>query len=166
MLPGKTFNVTIIDDDPLMREMLSDYFTSRFPGSTVNAFTTGEDALAANLDGQQLILLDYHLSVNKKESMNGLQVLRQLNSRYNGLPVIVFSGQDNPEIAAATVQYGAWDYIIKNDNAFNRLGVEVTKLMDRAVLINETAARSKMVRLSILLAAVLFIWLLATKFTG
>jgi DNA-binding NarL/FixJ family response regulator len=63
MLTDKKYNVAIIDDDQLMRELLTDYLTSRFSGTVVSHYKTGEEALSENLKGQHLVLLDFHLSV-------------------------------------------------------------------------------------------------------
>jgi response regulator of citrate/malate metabolism len=87
--------------------------------------------LSENLKGQHLVLLDFHLSSNSQQGKNGLQVLKELCSTYIDLPVIVLSAQDNREIAMNIVKNGAWDYIIKNELAFDRLGIEVAKLIDR-----------------------------------
>lgn len=164
MNSGQKFNVAIIDDDTFMHEMIGDYFRTHFSNAQLSNYTTGEEALQADLNLMQLILLDYNLSSKDKDSANGLKVLQQINARYNHIPVIVLSAQENPEIAANTVRLGAWDYIIKNEQSFNRLGMEVGKIMDRAVMINETAARSKLVNMAVIVAALIFGGFLVAKF--
>jgi DNA-binding NarL/FixJ family response regulator len=161
---SNTFHVSVIDDDPMMREMIIDYFQNGFEEAVVNGFSTGEEALQSDLKNHSLIVLDYSLAAGNGTNMNGLQVLKKLNEFNPALPVIVLSGQDNPEIAASTLKNGAWDYIIKNENTFSRLGITVRKLIARGLIINETTARGKMVNLSILVATVLFLSLLMKRF--
>ncbi|MBK9319010.1 MAG: response regulator [Bacteroidetes bacterium] len=164
MLTDKKYNVAIIDDDQLMHELLTDYLTSRFSGTVVTHYKTGEEALSENLKGQHLVLLDFHLSSNNHQGKNGLQVLKELCSTYIDLPVIVLSAQDNREIAMNIVKNGAWDYIIKNELAFDRLGIEVAKLMDRSDFESQHSDRVKFVRFSLVMATVLFFLLLSSKF--
>ena len=45
------------------------------------------------------------------------------------MPVVFISGQDKPEIAISTMKYGAWDYIIKNDQVFNRLDITLNQIV-------------------------------------
>lgn len=163
MPENTTFNVALIDDDLTMREMLKDYFSMHFSFSKVRGFDSGEEVLNADLNSYDLILLDYHLSSAASNKLNGLQVLKQLNQVYPGKPVIVLSGQENPEVAANTVKYGAHDYIIKNEDTFNRLGKVVNELLQRNTLKNELSNRRKWVNVALFIATTIFIVLLAMK---
>ena len=156
--------MAIIDDDPLMREMLTDYLTTHFSGIVVTQYKSGEEALSDNLKVQHLVLLDFHLSSNNHQGKNGLQVLKELGSTYIDLPVIVLSVQENREIAMNSIKDGAWDYIIKNELAFDRLGIEVAKLMDRSEFESKHSDRVKFVRFSLVMVTVLFFLILFSKF--
>src|SRR4051812_32504182 len=121
MYTNRIIHVTLIDDDAQMREMLKDFFTSKFPASVIQTYQTGEDAIAKITAPQDLIVLDYHLDSVDASAMNGLQVLKKLKEKFADVPVIFLSGQEKAEIAANTMKYGAWDYVVKNESAFHRL---------------------------------------------
>jgi len=129
MYTNRPFKVCLIDDDPQMREMLNDFFTSKYAASQVSIFTSGEEALKKIITEPSLIVLDYHLDSIDATAMNGLQVLKQLKDRFPNVPVIFLSGQEKAEVAANTMKYGAWDYIVKNENAFNRLEILINNIL-------------------------------------
>ena len=129
MYTNRPLKVCIIDDDSQMMEMLKDFFTSKYVASQVVAYTTGEEALKNIVTEPNLIVLDYHLDSMDATAMNGLQVLKQFKDRFPNVPVIFLSGQEKAEVAANTMKYGAWDYIVKNENAFNRLEILINNIL-------------------------------------
>jgi DNA-binding NtrC family response regulator len=50
--------------------------------------------------------------------MDGMHVLRKIKESLPDAIVLILSGQDKMEVAIDTIKNGAYDYIIKNDNAF------------------------------------------------
>lgn len=121
--------IAAIDDDPVMCEMIGDNVRSKFPGAEVTTFSTGEDALAALGMPPDLVILDYQLDSIKADAMNGIQVLTKLKERFPMTPVIFLSSQDRMEVATNTIKYGARDYIIKNETAFQKLELAINSLV-------------------------------------
>src|SRR3954470_7931746 len=128
MYTNRTISFALIDDDTQMREMLKDFFSGKFPSSTIQSFSTGEDALQQIATAPDLIVLDYHLDTENATAMNGLQVLKKIKERFPDAPVIFLSGQEKAEIAANTMKYGAWDYVVKNESAFHRLEILIKNI--------------------------------------
>src|SRR5436190_23935051 len=106
-----------------MTVMQKDFLKKKFPGSVVTAFNSGETALQGIYFEPDIIILDYHLDSINAEAMNGLQVLKKLKDHFPHVPVIFLSSQEKSEVAANTMKYGAYDYIVKNENAFHRLEI-------------------------------------------
>ena len=129
MYADRTLKITIIEDDSQMREMIKDFFLSKYPLSDVSTFATGEEAFNKMTTLQDLIILDYNLDSVDPAAMNGLQVLKRLKEKYPNLPVIILSGLEKTEVAANTMKYGAWDYIIKNESAFLRLEIHMANIL-------------------------------------
>lgn len=121
MYTTQNIKITLIDDDPNMSEMLRDFFKDKFPSSNLTSFGSGEKALEAMYESPDLIVLDYHLDSVDAAAMNGMQVLKKIKERFPDVPVIFLSGQEKAEVAANTMKYGAYDYVVKNENAFHRL---------------------------------------------
>lgn len=129
MYTNRELKICIIDDDAQMLEMLKDFFEGKYPAAVISAFKTGEESLSSIIVQPDLIVLDYHLDSIDAMAMNGLQVLKKIKERFPNVPVIFLSGQEKAEVAANTMKYGAWDYIVKNENAFNRLEIHINNIL-------------------------------------
>jgi len=134
MYTSRNFKVILIDDDQQMAEMLKDFFKDKFPSSDISMFHTGEKALEGIFTDPDLIVLDYHLDSMDPNAMNGIQVLKKLRDRFADIPVIFLSGQERAEVAANTMKYGAYDYVVKNENAFHRLEILTKNILGSAEL--------------------------------
>ena len=82
----------------------------------VVCFTSGEDCLEELYLKPDIIIQDYIL-----QGINGLSVLQRTKKILPDTEFIFLSGKENIDIAINTMKYGAFDYIIKNDLAFQRL---------------------------------------------
>ena len=102
---GRLANISLIDDDPQMREMLKDFFRDNYPLSITNSYSTGEEALKNMIEEPDLIILDYHLDSVSNLAMNGLQVLMKLKEKFPMVPIIFLSGQEKTEVAANTMKF-------------------------------------------------------------
>lgn len=99
--------ILLVDDEPLIREAVSDLLRSR--GFEVATAASGEEGVEAARRTQfQLVLLDL-----KMDGMGGLEALRQMKARDPALPVIVFTGYSAIETAKEAIRCGAADYLCK-----------------------------------------------------
>lgn len=62
------------------------------------------------------VLLDYSLP-----GMNGLEVLKRINSHHPFMPVILLTGQGNEAVAVEAIKHGAYDYLTKSSLNTERL---------------------------------------------
>ena len=120
-----SFRIFIVDDDPSMREMINEFIQTKYDDAEIHVFSTGESALLELFKKPDVIVLDYHLESADGKSMNGIDILKRMKELLPYTPVIFLSGEENPEVAANTIKYGAYDYIVKNENAFHRLEIMV-----------------------------------------
>jgi DNA-binding NtrC family response regulator len=99
--------VLVVDDEPRVAELLHDAFIHL--GYAVRLAANGAQALeiAAGYH-PQMVLLDLTLP-----EMPGDVVLERLRQVDPHLPVIVMTGDANPERARAMLAQGAFDYIAK-----------------------------------------------------
>ncbi|MFM7216912.1 MAG: response regulator [Bacteroidota bacterium] len=131
---ARRLHIAIVEDDRHMTEMLSDFISSKYPSAQIEVFKSGEEALSDLSTRPDLVILDYHLDSMNPTAMNGLQILEKLKERYKDIQVVFLSAQESTEIAANTVKYGAFDYILKNQQAFHRLEVVFRNLLGNADL--------------------------------
>jgi two-component system, OmpR family, response regulator len=165
MYTNRTLKITLIDDDPQMREMLTDFFNGKFPTSVITTYPTGEEAMMKLSSEPNLVVLDYHLDSVDGTAMNGLQVLKRIKERYPNVPVIFLSGQEKAEVAANTMKYGAWDYIVKNESAFHRLEILMNNILGHVELKKNLGTQKFFNRLLGILVVALVVGLLIIRMT-
>jgi two-component system OmpR family response regulator len=107
MKTDKKSHVIIADDDPGIREMVSNYFEER----SLSTVTVSDERMLRSLLTHQkprLILLDLQLG-----NADGYQLLRTIRSS-SDVPIIVITGRHVQEIdRIAGLDGGADDYVIK-----------------------------------------------------
>lgn len=134
MYANKNFKVTIIDDSQSMAEMIKDFINEKFKGAVITVYNTGEDALNGIFEKPDVIILDYHLDSANAFALNGLQILLKLKELYEDVTIIFLSGEEKAEIAANTIKYGAYDYLVKNETAFHRLEIILNNILSHGEL--------------------------------
>ena len=113
--------IFIVDDEPLLSEMLSDYLKEQYDGFNLRSFPTGEACLQ-NLDEQpDAVVLDYYLNSKEKNAANGIDILKEIKRRDKAIPVIMLSSQKSYATASQTIMYGAMHYVIKGQDAFDEI---------------------------------------------
>ena len=115
--PKKIF---IVDDDEMLTEALSDYLTRKVPHD-ISIFHTGEDCLQQISENPDVIVLDFYLNTVNKEAENGLEILSIIRKQLPSTRVIMLSSQERYGVAAKTLMKGAEQYVIKDDDAFEKI---------------------------------------------
>jgi DNA-binding NarL/FixJ family response regulator len=110
----------VIEDNPQMGEMVRDFIHQKYPGSDVTLYTTGESALNDNVIKPDVIIMDYQLDSAESKALSGLQILMKIKKKYDA-PVIFLTGQERTDVAASIMKYGAYDYVVKNQQSFSKL---------------------------------------------
>lgn len=111
--------IFLVDDEPIQNEMLKDYLNERFVYE-IKTFDNGEEMLQHMHLRPEIVVLDYHLSSQKPDAKNGVEILRVLKDKYPEVQVIMLSGQDKIDVAIDSMKYGAYDYVVKGETAFSR----------------------------------------------
>ena len=113
--------IFIVDDEPLLTEMLSDYLKDQYEGFTIKSFPTGEACLKSLDEHPDAVILDYYLNSKEKDAANGIDILKEIKRQNKSLPVIMLSSQKNYATASKTIMYGAVHYVIKGQDAFQEI---------------------------------------------
>lgn len=112
--------IFLVDDEPIQNEMLKDYLSERFLYD-IKLFDSGEEALKHMDLNPLIVVLDYHLSADKPNAMNGVEVLKKIKEKSPDTDVIMLSGQDKIEVAVDSMKFGAHDYVVKGETGFARI---------------------------------------------
>lgn len=123
--------IFIVEDDPMYGRVLS-YHMSQNPDYQVEVFTRGKECIANMYKKPDIITLDYSLP-----DMSGLQVLQKIQESAPEIPVIIISGQEDIETAVELLKAGAYDYIVKNDDAKSRLWNTIKNAREHLILKRE-----------------------------
>jgi len=120
-MTNKKPTVFIVDDEPLLSEMLTDYLKDNDLTFNIKSFPTGEACLQTLHEQPDIVVLDYHLNSKEKDAANGIDILKEIKKQHPALPVIMLSSQESYGTAAKTIMYGAVHYVIKGQDAFEEI---------------------------------------------
>ena len=118
--------VSIVDDDSTFTQMLSDFLNEH--GIHAISFRSGEEFLSnMPADENQIVIMDYYF--DGAQSIDGLDVLKQIKKRSPNIPVIFLSANDNLDTALETLRNGALDYFVKtNKTVFAQILSTIIKI--------------------------------------
>jgi len=102
------------------------------PDNEVEVFHTGKACVEQLYQNPQLIFLDYSLP-----DQSGIEVLQRIQKLRNPIPVIIVSGQEDVSTAVELLKEGAYDYIVKDENARERMWKAVNNIRENAQLRSE-----------------------------
>ena len=99
--------ILVVDDEEAVRNILSRFFAKK--EYKVLTADTSERAIAI-LEKEKVdaVLLDIHLP-----GLNGLETLRKIRASWPDIPVVMISGQQDEDVAKASLEEGAFDYVVK-----------------------------------------------------
>jgi DNA-binding NarL/FixJ family response regulator len=121
---SRDLKILIVDDHPLIREALRHVLTvldARL--DLLEAQNCAEALAAANANSDlDLVLLDLALP-----DVDGFQALSQLRERHPGVPVVVLSASEQPEIVMHAIDAGAMGFIPKTSS--NQLLLNALRLV-------------------------------------
>jgi DNA-binding NarL/FixJ family response regulator len=112
--------IFVVDDDEMLSMALEDYL-ERKTDHEVHLFNTGEDCLDHIQEQPDIVILDYNLNSVKKDAANGLVILDAIKKLNDNIQIVMLSSQDASWIIMQTVQMGAAEYVVKDENAFEKI---------------------------------------------
>ncbi len=99
--------ILLVDDDPLVREVVGDYLSSN--GYEVDLAEDAEQALALFKPGRfEAVLIDIVMP-----GMNGLDLMNEILVRDDKVFCLIMTGYPTIDLAYKAMVHGVTDYIIK-----------------------------------------------------
>jgi DNA-binding NtrC family response regulator len=118
-----TRRLLIVDDEPLILEVLSEHFS---PEYVVDTALNGADALGAILRARpDVVMLDINMP-----RMNGLEVLKDIKQIDDSIAVIMVTANEQVAMAAEALRNGAFGYVPKPFD-FRYLDHMIATILDR-----------------------------------
>lgn len=112
--------IFIVDDDEMLQTALEDYL-SRKTHHEIFCFGTGEECMNNLHLGPDVIIIDYYLNSVDKDAANGLETMEAIKKKYHNIHFIMLSSQERYGIALQSIQKGAEQYVIKDEEAFEKI---------------------------------------------
>lgn len=113
--------VFLVDDDMVFLRALKNVVAGIDDRIEVFTFSTGEECIQNLKQNPAIVILDYYLDSQLYDAMNGIKALKKIKQISPETNVIMLSAQSNIDVALDTIKYKAYDYVLKNDEAFIRI---------------------------------------------
>ncbi len=125
-------DILIVDDERDIRELIGEILEDE--GYTTRLASNSSEAMAEiNAEAPAMLILDIWL---KDSKMDGIDILKCVKRDNPDVPVVIFSGHGNIEIAVAAIKQGAYDFIEKPFN-IDQLLVVIRRAMETSRLRRE-----------------------------
>jgi len=136
-LGGTSIRVLLVDDNAGERALVSHQLRTEIPNlQIVEAGDQPSFAAALERGAFDALVTDYHLGWT-----DGLRVLASVNERWPDVPVVMFTGTGNEEVAVEAMKAGVFDYVLKEPKSYPRLRAAIkAALEDRESKRKRTAA--------------------------
>jgi len=143
--------IFIVEDDAAFSKLIESYLKSKGFWN-IKTFLSGEECLKNLNPIPDIVIQDYDLN-----GMNGLEVFKKMKAVSIDIEVIFLSGQDSIEVAVDAMKYGAFDYIIKDSIAKEKIVYKIKSLIH----LRKTEFESKMNKTGVFLflSAFLLTWI-------
>ena len=116
----KDIVIFLVDDNQLYLKLLEIQFREN-PNLKIKTFLTGEACIENLFLKPDVIILDYVLSTENEKALDGLQTLAIIKKTLPKTQIIMLSAIESKEVAIDSLELGASDYIVKNQNTFSQL---------------------------------------------
>ena len=107
--------IFIVEDDTFYAGLLKNEIIKNRLGE-VESFSSGESFMNNLFKMPDIVLLDHNLG-----SMQEVDILKNIKSLNPNIQVIILSAQVKMRVAITSLKFGAYDYVEKNDFAFDRI---------------------------------------------
>ena len=117
--PSKIF---LVDDDPFCLQLM-EHAIRGLGFQNIHTFDNGASCLDALIDEPDIIFLDQMMG-----SVSGTDALKAIKRFNPDIYVVLVSGQQQVQVAVDSLKYGAFYYVVKDEQLTNRLTTVLAKV--------------------------------------
>jgi CheY-like chemotaxis protein len=137
--------VLLVDDEPHLLELAKEYLEKMGDLEIITTDSTGAALKKLETDRYDIVVSDYQMP-----EMDGIEFLKRLNIKGDGMPFILFTGKGREEVAIEALNLGADFYIQKGGRAsvqFGELKNAIVQVVNRAKATKELDRRNRELRM-------------------
>jgi DNA-binding NtrC family response regulator len=117
--------IYVVEDNKIYNRLVCEYLKKQ-NYSNVKSFLSGKECIKQVLKGEHpdIVIQDYHLG-----DSTGIDVLKNVKKHNKKSEFIFLTANESMEVAVNTIKYGAYDYIVKdNDLALKKVVFKMEKI--------------------------------------
>ena len=121
----KNLKIFVVEDNKIYNRVVCEYL-KKLNYKQVTPFYSGKECIKAVVAGASphIVIQDYHL-----EDTTGIDVLQNVKKISKRTEFVFLTGNEDMDVAVNTIKYGAFDYIIKdNDLALKKVENKIEKI--------------------------------------
>lgn len=123
--------IFVVEDNDFFAQLIKQKLETN-DQNEVTLYNNGEDFKAALYLNPDIVVLDYNLP-----NTNGIDILKEIKNFNDQIKTILLSGQEKVDVVLEAFEYGAEEYIKKDDNALAMLDLKVQKHSKSVNLLKE-----------------------------
>jgi polysaccharide export outer membrane protein len=116
------FKFFVVDDDVFCASVYEQYLLN-LGYNDIASFSNGIECLNNLHLNPDIIFLDHNM-----DDMNGFEVLKKIKRINPNIYVVMVSAQENIKTAVDALKYGAFDYIIKDNNVADKMALIIANI--------------------------------------
>ena len=122
---NEKYLIYVVEDDKLYNHLITEYLKKK-NYTNVKSFFSGDECIQSILNKEipDIIIQDYFM-----DDMNGLQVLQKVKKICPTSEFIFLTANESIEVAISTMKTGAYDYIIKDSVALDKVVNKIQKIV-------------------------------------
>ncbi len=118
---SRSINVFLVEDNLLYRRALKEHLEGNINNINILTFNNGEEMMKNINQNPDVVVLDYMLRTSESNAGNGMSILKKVVGKKPYIPVIMLSEQKNKSVITQLVDEGAYDYVAKFENSFEKI---------------------------------------------
>lgn len=125
---NKPFSVFLLEDNTMYRKGVYHYMKTTFgPHIKLSAFEKSDNFMSALRSKPEVVVVDYHL--DERSTIEGTKLIQHVKETSPKTKIIVLSGEDSKETISECIGLGINDYVLKRENAIDKVSKDISKLM-------------------------------------
>jgi len=129
----KSILIYVVEDNKIYNKMVCEHLKKE-NYTNIKSFEFGKECIQKVKDGEKpdIVIQDYAL-----QDVTGIDVLIEVKKYNKNTEFVFLTANENMEIAVNSIKYGAYDYIVKNnDIAFKKVVYNINKIT-KAILLRK-----------------------------